>query len=155
MKKIVYLALILLPIFAKAQVKKNAFLLGVRGGISNGLTAKKILSPVLASETTISTRFKGIIITSLLEASYRIEHSNLYIFTGAGAHINSINGKQVPWYRDEENHISLGLDVIFGVDYYLKKLPINISLDCKPSFSIIEKNMRFIDGAAFSARYSF
>jgi len=155
MKKIVYLALILLPLFSNAQTKKNALLLGLRGGISNGLSVKKILSPVIASETIVSTRFKGLIITSLLEASYRVEHSNLYIFTGAGAHISAINGKEVSWYRDEANHISLGLDFIFGVDYYLKRFPINVSLDCKPSFSLIDNEMKFIDGAAFSARYSF
>jgi hypothetical protein len=155
MKKLICLALILAPIFCVAQFKKNAFLVGGRGGISSGLTVNKILSPVFASETIIATRFKGITATTLIEASYRVERSNLYLFGGAGMHVSSINGKEVALYRDEENHNSPGVDVIFGVDYFFEKMPINFSIDCKPSFSLVNHKMKFMDGAAFSLRYSF
>jgi hypothetical protein len=103
----------------------------------------------------LTTRFKGLTLSTLIEGRHRVEHSNLYVFAGGGLQVSSIPGNEVSWYKDEKHHTTPGLVMIFGVEYFLKKIPINISLDNKPSFNIVNKKIKFIDGAAFSLRYCF
>ena len=48
-----------------------------------------------------------------------------------------------------------GIDVVFGIEYYFKRIPLNFSIDTKPSASFIGKKIKLIDGAGFSLRYYF
>ena len=60
-------------------------------------------------------------------------------YVGPGAHLGFFNDR---WGRaylddDEDGRIDLGLDGVIGLDYKIQGIPINISLDWQPSFTII------------------
>ena len=155
MKKFAVLICFISSIQLYAQKIENPLMIGGRIGISSGLTVKKFFSENVASETILATRFNGYFLTSLIEWHKGFGDSQLYLFAGAGLHISLINGKEVSWFHDEVNDIMPGLDVIAGVEYYMKSAPINFSIDFKPSINIAESKFKLIDGAAFSARFYF
>lgn len=138
-----------------SQMKNNPIMIGGRAGISNGLTVKKFLSGNIASETLLTKRFKGYHLTSLIEWHKNLGSPKYYAYFGGGAHVSLIGGKEVSWYHDEEQHIMPGIDLVFGIDYYFSKLPLNFSIDIKPSASFIGDKIKPIDGAGFSLRYYF
>ena len=141
------------PVFS--QVKGNPLMIGIRAGISSGLTVKKFFNSKFSNETILATRFKGYHLTSLIQWHKDLGTPKFSAFLGAGAHVSLINGKEVAWYHDEQQHIMPGFDINFGIEYYFSKLPLNFSIDWKPSVGFVGKTLKTIDGAGFSLRYYF
>jgi len=131
---------------------------GLRAGVSTGLTVKHFLTESAAIEGILHSRWKGLLVTGLYEVHRDIrELPGLRWFYGGGAHIGTWNGnKGHPSWRHQHNGYTVfGLDGIIGLDYGFDNAPINLSLDYKPAVNFSNVTGFWGDGVAVSIRFSF
>lgn len=141
-----------------AQNYRNA--IGVRLGLGSGLTFKTFLTNSSALEFIAAYQIeeRGYGVTGLYEIhNYRaIGASHLALVYGLGAHCNFYPKGSQYKNRNEiiypDNTLVIGVDGIFGIDYYVASLPINWGIDIKPMFDFVHPGFRFWD-AAVSIRY--
>lgn len=156
MKKLVVLLVLALGFVTQSIGQEYNSAIGIRGGLSNGLTYKTFISQNTALEFLLATRWHGINITALNEIhAQAFDTDGLNWYYGFGAHVGFWNGKDVDWADDNESYTVLGIDGIIGLEYNFKDVPINISLDWKPAFNLIGNSDFWGDGGAFSIRYIF
>jgi len=130
--------------------------IGLRAGVSNGLTVKHFISNDAALEGILHTRWGGFVITGLYEVHKDIRDvKGLMWFFGGGAHIGSWNaGSNRPWGNNNESVTVAGLSGIIGLDYKFNDVPIGLSLDWKPTVNF--NGLRYWgDEVALSIRYVF
>jgi len=146
--------------FVCSQNYTNAF--GLRLGLGSGLTYKTFLTKSSALEFIAAYQIeeKGFGLTGLYVIhNYRaLGAAHLALIYGFGAHANfypegsyykNRNGVYYP-----DNTMVVGIDGIFGIDYYVASFPINWSVDIKPVFDFVHPGFRFWD-AAVSVRYAW
>lgn len=142
--------------FADAQYYNTG--IGVRGGFSNGITLKHFVGNQTAVEGILSTRWRGFIVTGLVEFHRQFEVDRLQWYYGFGAHVgfwdNDNNGKNPFFDRDERGTV-IGVDGILGLEYSFAEVPFNLSLDWKPAFNLVGYSGFWGDGGALSLRYIF
>lgn len=131
--------------------------IGLRGGLGGGLTYKMMLNKNSAGEGIIFLGYGGINFTGLYEiVNYDFGIEELNWFYGGGAHIGFHDGRAL-YENDQigynENHTLIGLDGIIGIEYTFDEVPLNISIDWKPTFHFIGYTKFWADGAALSIRY--
>ena len=130
--------------------------IGLRGGLSNGLTIKHFVGPTNAIEGIISTRWRGVELTGLYEFQNQFsgaERLNWYI--GFGGHVGFWNGDYSSWGTPGSEYTVVGVDGILGLEYNFRVIPLNIGLDWKPALNLIGYTGFWADGGAFSIRYIF
>ena len=128
--------------------------LGVRGGLSNGITVKHFISDISALEGLLTSRWNGFLFTGLYEVHARaFGITGLYWYYGGGAHIGAWNNH----YRTNraDNYSVIGIDGILGMEYNITEIPFNISIDYKPGINILGKPLGMSDEVALSIRYVF
>jgi hypothetical protein len=151
MKRLVLTALLLITAATCINAQDYKTGIGIRGGLYNGLTIKHFISGKAALEGLVATRWAGFEITGLYEihaTAFDVDRLNWYY--GAGAHVGNF-GNDYPG----GSVTVVGLDGILGIEYNIKEIPINISLDWKPAFNLIGYSHFFGDGGALSIRYIF
>ena len=156
MKKLIltFVVSFCLLIIAGAQDYKTG--IGLRGGLYYGLTVKHFISEKAALEGLLSTRWSGFEITGLYEVHNRafdVDRLNWYF--GGGAHIGVYNGNHTNWGTVGTNYTNIGIDGILGLEYNFNEIPLNLSLDWKPSFNLAGYSGFWGDGGALSIRYIF
>ncbi len=130
--------------------------IGFRGGPFLGLTVKHFISERSALEGLLSTRWKGFEITGLYEIhNQAFDVDRLKWYYGVGGHLGFYNGDNTTWGDIGNKYKVVGIDGIIGLEYSFDEIPINLSLDWKPSFSFIGYSHFTPDGAALSLRYIF
>ncbi|PCJ67561.1 MAG: hypothetical protein COA58_00045 [Bacteroidetes bacterium] len=156
MKKLITLIAFVLLSFSSSFAQDYNTGIGLRGGLSNGLTIKHFISEKAAIEGLLASRWRGFNITGLYEIhnqAFSVDRLNWYY--GPGAHIGFWNGKEVKWADDDKDYTVIGLDFILGLEYNFKEVPFNLSIDYKPSFNLSGHNGFWGDGGALSLRYIF
>lgn len=143
-----------------SEVKAQSYAtgIGLRSGVSNGLTVKHFIESDLALEGILHSRWRGLMITGLIEKHKDIsEVRGLRWFYGGGAHIGSWNGnRNPPWAEPNFGGATVfGIDGIIGLDYIFTDVPINLSLDYKPAFNITHSAGFWGDEVALSIRFAF
>jgi len=137
---------------SKAQDYENS--VGVRFGLSNGVTFKHFFTTNDAIEGILSTRWGGFNLTGLFERHTSVfDTDGMYFFYGAGAHLGSYYNDR--WFDDNSNHTIIGIDGIIGLEYVIPDFPLNIALDWKPGFNLIGYTGFWGDELALSVRYIF
>lgn len=130
--------------------------IGVRGGLSNGITIKHFLGSQSAIEGIAAFRWGGYNLTGLYEIhTNAFDEPQLNFYYGAGGHIGFWDGDANPWFDDNQSYTVIGIDGILGLEYTFKEIPINLSLDWKPGFNLVGDSGFWGDEAAFSARFVF
>lgn len=154
MKKIILIvAIIVSSIALNAQSYKTG--IGLRGGLSNGLTVKHFLSESNAIEGILSTRWKGFNITGLYEFEYSLPEEGLDWYWGVGGHVGFWDGRYGnPWFKDTRTYTVIGVDGIIGIEYTFASIPLNLSLDYKPAFNLVGYSGFWGDEFALSVRYT-
>ncbi len=109
--------------------------IGIRGGGASGLTFKHFVSSGSAIEIIAWGNRNWLGVTGLFElykTAFDVPGLNWYY--GVGAHVNFYDSNW-GWSdnRFNENVIGLGVDVIGGIEYKIKPIPMAISLDLKPN----------------------
>ncbi len=130
--------------------------IGVRGGLSNGLTVKHFITSNTAIEGLLSTRWQGFHITGLYEIHARAFGTpRLNWYYGFGGHIGFWDGyRNHPWFK-HGTYTVIGIDGIIGIEYNIEPIPFNISLDWKPGINLIGYTGFWGDELALSVRFIF
>ena len=142
-KYIISLATLLFSLTAFTQIYDKQ--IGLRMGVTSGLSGKVIKNDRTAIEGSLGFRDGGIQLIGLLEAYHPIIKTNSVhwmFYYGGGGHVGYIDGynKVRRWsntagYFWEEQRIAgpvLGIDAVFGTDYTFHKVPITLSIEFKP-----------------------
>ncbi len=156
MKKFLMTTIVMFCIVTLSNAQDYNTGIGLRGGLSSGLTVKHFIGEKAAIEGILATRWQGFIITGLYEIhnqAYEVDRLNWYY--GFGGHIGFWDGSNVSWADDDNSYTVIGVDGILGLEYNFKEIPINISIDWKPAFNIVGYSGFWGDGGAISIRYIF
>lgn len=131
--------------------------IGIRGGLSNGLTIKHFFSEKAAAEFLVASRWRGYNITGLYELHNDISSvSGLRWYYGAGAHVGRWKGyTNHPWFPKAEYYTVAGIDLILGLEYTFEELPLNLGIDYKPAFNFYGYTGFWGDEGAVSLRFVF
>ena len=155
MKKLLLVVMVLVFAFSFALAQENSTKMdvGLRGGVSSGITGRYFMSESSAIEGIVGYRNLGYLVTAMYEFHKPLalgDIEGLTWFFGAGAHVG-ISG----WWVAA---LTLGFDGIVGVGYDLEpliNLPLSVTLDYKPAFSLIGSWGTSWADFAFSVRYTF
>jgi len=135
MKKLfVFAVVIIIACAAKAQAPYNQAL-GVKlpGGFS--ATYKKFINAYNNVEAQAVFWNKGFRLVGLYEFNFDIPDVNgLRWYVGPGAHIGFWKSR----YKDDYgSKPDFGVDGVIGLDYKLKDIPIDVSVDWQPSVTLV------------------
>lgn len=155
-KTIIVIAIGILGFVVNLNAQDYINSIGLRAGLSTGITFKHFLSSNDALEGILTTRWGGFNITGLYERHGRaFDTDNLYYYYGGGAHIGVMSGRNNPWFNNTNTYTVIGIDGIIGLEYVFEEIPFNISLDWKPGFNLIGYTGFWGDEVALSFRYIF
>lgn len=130
--------------------------IGLRGGLSSGLTIKHFLGANKAVEGIFDSRWHGVSLTGLYEIhAQAFDTDRLNWYYGAGAHIGFYDTQYKKWGDNSGGYSIVGIDGILGIEYNFKEIPINISADWKPALNLLGYSGFWADGGAISIRYIF
>jgi hypothetical protein len=135
----VLLLLITTRTFSQQTESAYQSALGVKLSAGVAASYKFFVTPTNAIEAQTMFFNKGVRLIGLYQFHfYNIEGlDGLAWYAGPGAHVGFYYAK----YKSTYNTIlDLGIDGVIGLDYHLKNLPINISIDWQPSFGLLGKS---------------
>ena len=156
MRKFILTLIMAVSIIAMASAQDYNTGIGLRGGLSNGITLKHFVSNNAAVEGILSSRWAGFDITGLYEIhNEAFEVDQLKWYYGGGAHIGFWNGDNVTWGDAGTSYTVIGIDGILGIEYSFTEAPINIGIDWKPAINLTGYSGFWPDGGAISIRYIF
>ncbi len=141
---------------ALSQAQEYKTGIGIRAGLSNGLTVKHFLGEKTALEAIISRRWEGFDFTGLYEIhniAFNVDELNWYY--GFGGHIGFWNGQKVPWIDDVTNKTVVGINGVLGLEYRLIGIPFTVGIDWKPTINLLGVSGLQSDNGAISIRYIF
>ena len=153
-----YIFIIFLSIVLTGSVKSQDYLnaVGIRAGLSQGITYKHFLSTTDAVEGILAVRWGGFHITGLYEKhTTAFDVDQLYFYYGGGAHLGVWDDNTSPWFDDNKSSTVIGIDGIIGLEYVFYEIPFNISLDWKPGLNLIGYTGFWGDELALSLRFMF
>ncbi len=166
MKYFIILLILLVGFESYSQHNKS---IGLRGGVTSGITFKSMIDESIGIELLLSHRNKGQVATALFEyhtpASYLFRDKLIYYY-GFGAHAGYYKIEDCTFIKvdnklekicNTRSVPSVGFDAIVGVEYRLEAYPLTVGLDLKPFVSLfgpysIWKN---INDIAFTIKYNF
>ncbi len=152
MKKFILSILILSGICSYAQNSNTS--IGIRGGYHSGISVKHFIESNKAIEGIISFRRGGAIVTALYQVQHDFDARGFSWHYGAGAHIGLWN--QVYKKEEEDNlHLTLGADLIAGLEYEFNEIPFEAALDVLISMNAVGGGYFSGIGPAVSLRYCF
>lgn len=155
MKKVLFTSLCVLTLsFVKAQDYQTSG--GLRLGVPYGLTVKHFLSETGAIEGILAGHWSGSSITALYEIHAPVgDVSGLNVYYGGGAHAAFYNNYRWNGRYYGSRSTFIGIDGILGLEYTLADVPINVSLDWKPTMHLFEYAGLWTGEGAISVRYCF
>lgn len=168
MKQLFFLliGLILSSTTLSAQDYKTS--LGLRISPYYGVTFKHFIKSDRALEAILSTRKGGVSFTGLYEVHTPAFSANrLQAFGGIGGHINIFRDRYNDFWDwdndkydnrirlDDEHRLSIGIDMILGLEYTFTDLPFNLSVDWKPALNLIGDYGISANQFALSFRFIF
>ena len=143
---------------------------GLRLGVTPGITGKIIKNDKTAIEGILGFRNGGIQLIGLVESYHALIKTNnqhWMMYFGGGGHIGYVNGynrvrrwSNTSGYYYEEQRIAgmvIGIDGVIGTDYTFHKVPITLSIEFKPFFELQDFRkfkVNFWD-FGFGIKYSF
>jgi hypothetical protein len=157
--------LICFGLFASAQ--DNGKEVGLRGGITSGITFRQYLEDNFSYEGLLSFRKDGLQFTLLRQIHEQTlfdVSDNLYLVYGYGAHAGffyASDYKIFPYnhvyYPERRFSPLVGIDAYAALEYRLTSFPITIAFDYKPFFEVSAYQFFKISiwDMAFAVKYRF
>lgn len=132
--------------------------IGIRTGLSNGITIKHFVSRYNAFEGILAIRYGGFIASGLYEFNNELKEPGLNWYYGIGGHLGYFNGHRnsyPDWWglNRDDSYTIMGTDAIIGIEYTFYEAPISLSLDWKPGFNLLGHSGFWGDNFALSIRY--
>ena len=140
--------------------------IGLRlGGLSSGISVKGFVNSTSAIEGIASFGRNSFIATGLYEKHFEIPGATgLNMYVGAGGHIGFFGYRGSYFYKNknkyyyvyDERHTAVvpGIDLIIGLEYKIKDVPLAIGVDIKPFIDFFDGSGFYFDGA-LNVRYVF
>jgi len=164
MKYFLITGLLLISLNSYSQEYYRA--VGLRGGLTSGITYKQFLDDETAVEGILSFKRGGIQITVLhqIHEPALFEFSdNLYFVYGYGGHFGYSFSKKFNfffnkyYYEEDTFYPIIGMDAFLGLEYQIRDFPFVVSFDYKPffEFSIPRFFKINLGDFAFSFKYTF
>lgn len=169
MKRILLTGVLLILILWTAGAQENRHEIGLRYGLSSGISYKMKVDEFRAYKGMLTYREGGLQLTALIESTrplYVNFTDKLHYYTGLGAHVGFT--RQVarrgfwanPFYSSyTKGRIApvIGMDAIIGLEYRLDRVPLSFAIDAKPFFELFGQyifRLALFD-IGFSIKYSF
>jgi hypothetical protein len=108
------------------------------GGYENGPSVKYFATNDVALEGILGIRSHGLVVTGLYEIHMEaFGVRELKFYYGAGAHLGSIGSGTYQRFGGSDqvytkSQILLGADGVFGLEYFIPRSPIAVSVDLNP-----------------------
>jgi hypothetical protein len=120
-----------------------------------GVTVKHFIARRTAIEA-IGYSHDGFRLTALAEFYIPIGRvPGLSWYVGPGLHVGFHNDHWKEKHLDQDNNVVFGVDGVLGVDYKVKGLPLNLSLDWQPSYNFSGDNYFESRWGGVGIRYAF
>ncbi len=158
---------ILLAICLSSQSQYSGREVGIRGGITSGITYRQYLEDNFSYEGLLSFRQYGLQFTLLRQiheqALFDVS-DNLYMVYGYGAHAGFFYDSEYKlfmynrvYYPERRFSPVIGIDGFGALEYRLSSFPLTIALDYKPFFEISAYQFFKISiwDIAFAVKYRF
>lgn len=124
MKKFLMMAALLVATLTVSAQEYN-WAVGVRGGVFNGLTAKKNLGDnAMEAGLSLNTNFTNFDVTYQWQQPVITDGFHLYY--GLGAYLGLA-----------EQYLGLGAEGVVGLEYQIPNAPIAFSVDYRPTFNVL------------------
>ncbi len=130
--------------------------IGVRSWPYWGITFKQFVTDQTGFEIMATSRWDGLILDGLYEFHHNtFNTSNFNLFYGFGGHLGWWSPDIVvhPWL-EQGQHISVGINLIGGIEYSFDEIPFSVSVDWKPLFVVVQNPGIDIESISFSVRYN-
>jgi hypothetical protein len=140
--------------------------IGLRlGGLSSGISVKGFVNSTSALEGIASFGRHSFIATGLYEKHFAIPGATgLNMYVGAGGHIGFFGYRGSYFYKKKNEYYYVydegrtavvpGVDLIIGLEYKIKDVPLAIGVDIKPFIDFFDGSGFYFDGA-LNIRYVF
>lgn len=131
--------------------------IGFRAGPLAGLSVKQFISNKNAIEVIYSSKWQGTIFEGLFEVHNDLFKSKSFnVYYGGGTHFGhwKQNEANHPWFSNEGNHSSWGIDGILGIEHRFKDAPISVSMDWKPMLNLIEYSGFWMNDIGLTIRFN-
>jgi hypothetical protein len=149
-QKILLMIYMLLPLFTTAQYK---LAVGARFDDNQGLSIKINKNKAISPEILLSGYGNGLEATFLAEWHQKaFTTGNWRWLYGVGGHIGSASQYRKKTYEDR--FFQLGADGILGLEYTFNEVPLNLSIDWKPEFNVVNNTGLYLPIFGFSARFA-
>ncbi len=154
LKKIIFLLLFVASSSVFAQYETAA---GLRLTGAYAITLKHFVSKSNAFEGLLYGYGSGVTAVLLYEKHQPEFENGFRTFYGFGGHVGTSSGRLGRYrpYYVVDTGVSLGIDAIGGIEYNFNEVPINLSLDWKPSLGIINSPGLYLGDVAISVRWAF
>lgn len=161
-----YLIIILLSMTG-LQAQSGDWAVGLRGGISAGVSAKWYATPDMDFEAIASFRNRGAQLTGLAEFSFPLSQTNdqWTYFYGGGMHFgfNEVdvadlrNPESIPAGRKTIGRLAAGPNFVAGIEFKPRAIPFTFSIDYKPYIDFLYWKKMWQNGldAGVTIRYVF
>lgn len=152
-------AMIVVALFFSVSSAAQPFssAVGVRASVGGIVSYKHSLNAEIMAEGIMSLRWKGVIVTALLERySPAFANPNAWWYYGGGLHLG-FSGRQNSFDpavgANTTTYINLGMDLVGGLEYRFDKLPLSVSADYIPAFYFTGDRWFVGEGVGLSVRY--
>lgn len=167
MKTQFFYLIILLLSTVGLQAQQGEWAVGLRGGISAGVSAKWYATPDVDVEAIASFRNHGAQLTGLVEFSYPLSQTNdqWRYYYGGGMHFgfNEVNvadlrnPENAPAGRQTIGRLAAGPNFVAGIEFKPDAIPFSFSIDYKPYIDFLYWKKMWQNGldAGVTIRYVF
>lgn len=131
---------------------------GVRFGLGTGVTFQHLHTDQRGFEIIALGRYGGLNLTGLYEFHQQFfDVRGLKWYIGAGGHVGVYSSRARYFENETGNSMTLGVDGIAGLEYFMHDIPLQVSVDWKPAFNLVSTAQLFNewDSGAISIRYRF
>jgi hypothetical protein len=165
---ILILSILTVTVATKAQYFEKQ--LGLRLGVTPGISGKIIKNDRAALEGILGFREGGVQLYGLVESYHKLIKTDKHrwmMYFGGGGHLGYINGynrvrrwSNTSGYYYEEQRIAgmvIGLDGVIGTEYTFPKVPITMSVEFKPFVELQDFRRFWVNfwDFGFGIKYSF
>ena len=130
--------------------------IGIRSWPYWGVTFKQFVTEQTALELIVSYKWEGVMVDGLYEFHHNtFNTSNFNLLYGFGGHTGwwGNDSTDTPYLKYDQ-HVSVGLNAIVGLEYSFDEIPSSISVDWKPLFIIAQHTGVDLENISFSVRYN-
>ena len=136
------------------QDYKTAIGIRINGGA--GVTLRHDLGNSKSMEGILYMRWGGINLTGLFQVNYPVfSEPGFRAYFGVGGNVGVFDADKGPWFDNSASgsDVVAGIDGQLGLEYTFMDLPLNLSIDWKPTAYLLGEQAIYAGDVGLSIRY--